>query len=154
NGGTAMALARSTEERSSLWKARHNAYFAAKALRAGSRVWTTDVCVPIAALAECLLATRSDLDEQGIEATIVGHVGDGNYHVLFVLDPNNREEEERAAAVNARMISRALSLGGTCTGEHGVGLGKRMSLLEERGDLALELMKSIKAVFDRHSILN
>ncbi len=154
NGGGKMTVARQVEDRTKLWKARHNAYFATKALRPNCRVWSTDVCVPIAALAESILGTRADLDAEGMLATIVGHVGDGNYHVLFILDPDNHEEEARAAAINERMVSRALALGGTCTGEHGIGLGKRENLIRERGGDAVALMKAIKQLMDPSSILN
>lgn len=154
HAGGELEVARQAEDRSKLWKARHNAYFAAKALRPNSRVWTTDVCVPIAALAESILTTRADIDAQGIRATIVGHVGDGNYHVLFVLDPDNSDGEDRAAAINERMVARAIELGGTCTGEHGVGLGKRESLVRERGPDSVALMKAIKQCLDPNGILN
>jgi D-lactate dehydrogenase (cytochrome) len=154
NGGREMTMACKPEERSRLWKARHQAYFAAKALRPGARMWTTDVCVPIAALAETILATRADIDAEGAEATIVGHVGDGNFHVLFVLDPSRPAEEAQAAAINERMVSRALAAGGTCTGEHGIGLGKRESLVLERGADAVGLMKAVKQLFDPDAILN
>lgn len=154
NGGGAHSVARQAEDRSRLWKARHNAYFAAKALRPGGRVWTTDVCVPIAALAESIGAVRADIDDAGIPATIVGHVGDGNYHVMFVLPPEHGAEDEQAAAINGRMIERAIALGGTCTGEHGIGIGKQHCLVAERGADAVALMDALKLAIDPAGILN
>lgn len=154
NGGSALEIASQAEDRSRLWKARHNAYFAAKALRPNASIWSTDVCVPIAALADSILQTRADIDRTGLTATIVGHVGDGNYHVLFVLDPDRPEDRKIAAGVNDRMVERALAVGGTCTGEHGIGIGKRECLIAERGGDAVEVMLRIKAALDPLSILN
>jgi D-lactate dehydrogenase (cytochrome) len=153
-GGRAIRFVDRIEDRSALWKARHDAYFAAKALRTQSWVWSTDVCVPIAELANSIAAVRADLDAQAMTATIVGHVGDGNYHVLFVLDPNNSDEMDRAASINADMVSRAIAVGGTCTGEHGVGMGKRRSLLEERGPAAVGIMRALKAALDPSGMFN
>ena len=154
NGGSALEIARQVEDRSRLWKARHNAYFAAKALRTNASVWSTDVCVPIASLADSILETRQDIDESGLVATIVGHVGDGNYHVLFVLDPTRPEDRNTAAAINDRMVKRALAAGGTCTGEHGIGIGKQECLVAERGNDAVALMAMIKDTLDPLAILN
>ena len=154
NGGSALEIARQVEDRSRLWKARHNAYFAAKALRPNASVWSTDVCVPIASLADSILETRQDIDESGLVATIVGHVGDGNYHVLFVLDPTRPEDRNTAAAINDRMVKRALAAGGTCTGEHGIGIGKQECLVAERGNDAVALMAMIKDTLDPLAILN
>jgi len=154
NGGGDLAVASQTEDRTLLWKARHNAYFAAKALRPGARVWTSDVCVPIASLAESITSTRADIGEAGVPATIVGHVGDGNYHVLFVLDPDSPGDHAAVARVNDRMVARAIALGGTCTGEHGIGLGKRDKLLLEKGASALGLMSALKSTLDPNGILN
>jgi D-lactate dehydrogenase (cytochrome) len=154
NGGGAMMVASRAEDRSALWKARHNAYFATKALKAGARVWTTDVCVPIGSLAESIAAVRSDIGSAGVTATIVGHVGDGNYHVMFVLNPECPEEQAAVTAINERMVSRAIRLGGTCTGEHGIGLGKRECLIEERGKDAVAVMRSLKQAVDPNLILN
>ncbi len=153
-GGREIRFADRVEDRSALWKARHDAYFAAKALRNDSWVWSTDVCVPIAELADSINAARADLDAQGMTATIVGHVGDGNYHVLFVLDPNNTDEMDRAAAINEAMVARAIAVGGTCTGEHGVGMGKRESLLKERGPQAVAMMRAVKAALDPTGLFN
>jgi D-lactate dehydrogenase (cytochrome) len=136
-----------------LWRARHDAFWAALALRPGSKAWTTDVCVPISRLAECILATRADVKESGLLAPMVGHVGDGNFHLIFVLDPDNPDEFTRAKQINSRLVHRALEMGGTCTGEHGVGVGKMDYLPEEHGD-ALEVMKSIKRALDPENRMN
>lgn len=154
NGGGAFAFSEASEERSHLWKARHEAYFAAKASRSGCRVWTTDVCVPIDSLAESIVETRRDIDAHKVPATIVGHVGDGNYHVLFLLDPDDPEEERRARDINDRMVRRAIASHGTCTGEHGIGLGKQESLVLEHGEEAVQLMRQIKSVIDPAGLFN
>jgi D-lactate dehydrogenase (cytochrome) len=154
HGGGAVQIARLAEDRNRLWKARHNAYYAAKALRPNGRVWTTDVCVPIGSLAESISAVRAEIDAAGMTATIVGHVGDGNFHVLFVLPETVGEADERAAAINARMVERGIALGGTCTGEHGVGLGKQDMLVRERGESSVVLMAMLKAALDPAGVLN
>ena len=141
------------EEREALWHARHHAYWAGLALRPGSRGWPTDVCVPVSRLADCLLETRRDLDASGLLAPILGHVGDGNFHVNMVLDPGDGEELERAETVNQTMVERALAMGGTCTGEHGVGHGKIHCVEKEHGD-AVEVMRRIKQALDPTGILN
>jgi D-lactate dehydrogenase (cytochrome) len=153
-GGSALAIAIEIEDRNRLWAARHNAYFAAKALRPNASIWSTDVCVPIANLAESILAVRAEIDARGLLATIVGHVGDGNYHVLFVLDPERPQDREQAAEVNEHMVARAIELGGTCTGEHGIGLGKRECLIAERGSGSVALMATIKKAIDPLNIFN
>jgi D-lactate dehydrogenase (cytochrome) len=152
-GGTAFRWATTTEERSKLWRARHDAFWAALALRPGSKAWTTDVCVPISRLAECILETRKDLQATSLLAPLVGHVGDGNFHLIFVLDPDNAAEFAEAKAINSRLVHRALAMGGTCTGEHGVGIGKMEYLPEEHGD-ALEVMKMIKRALDPDNRMN
>jgi D-lactate dehydrogenase (cytochrome) len=154
NGGAQLVVAHQAEDRSTLWKARHQAYFAAKGLRPDARVWTSDVCVPIAALAESITSTRARIDEAGLEATIVGHVGDGNYHVMFVLDPDRPEDYARVAEINDAMVDQAIALGGTCTGEHGIGIGKREKLVQERGQDAVDIMRGLKATLDPRNILN
>lgn len=154
NGGSVLEIASQAEDRSRLWKARHNAYFASKALRPNASIWSTDVCVPIANLADSIIETRADIDKSGLLATIVGHVGDGNYHVLFVLVPERPEERAIAAAINDRMVKRALAAGGTCTGEHGIGIGKQECLVAERGSDAVGLMAMIKNTLDPLAILN
>jgi D-lactate dehydrogenase (cytochrome) len=152
--GGALQIAERAEDRSKLWKARHDAYFAAKALKPGARAWSTDVCVPIASLADSILATRADIDSRGMTATIVGHVGDGNYHVLLLIDPESPGDLEKAEAINDRMVDQAIAMGGTCTGEHGIGIGKQDKLLLERGGDAVQLMAAIKRAVDPAGIMN
>jgi len=142
-----------TEERNRLWRARHDAYYAATALRPGCRGWATDVCVPISRLADCIVETQADVATAGLLAPLVGHVGDGNFHLLFLLDPGDPDELARAKAANARLIDRALAMGGTCTGEHGIGFGKIASLEREHPS-GIELMRTIKRALDPHNILN
>jgi D-lactate dehydrogenase (cytochrome) len=153
HGGTSFAWATTTEDRARLWHARHNAFYAALAMRPGSQAWTTDVCVPISRLAECILETRADLQRTSLLAPLVGHVGDGNFHLIFVLDPGKPEEFAEAKRINARLVHRALEMGGTCTGEHGVGIGKMDYLPEEHG-AALEVMKAIKRALDPENRMN
>ena len=152
-GGTDFRWATTTEDRARLWRARHDAFWAALAMRPGSKAWTTDVCVPISRLAECILSTRQDLQSSSLFAPMVGHVGDGNFHLIFVLDPDKPEQFAEAKAINARMVHRALEMGGTCTGEHGVGFGKMEYLPEEHGE-ALEVMKTIKRALDPENRMN
>jgi D-lactate dehydrogenase (cytochrome) len=154
HGGGALDVARQVEDRNRLWKARHNAYFASKALRPNARIWSTDICVPIAWLADSIATTRADIERHGATATIVGHVGDGNYHVLFVLDPDRPDEWDIAAGINERMVNQAIRLGGTCTGEHGIGVGKRSSLVRERGHDAVDVMRLVKQALDPQGLLN
>ena len=139
---------------SRLWQARHDAYYAAIALRPGAQGWPTDVCVPISNLAECILETRADIDASGLLAPIVGHVGDGNFHLSFILDPDDAEELARAEAVNERMVARALDMGGTCTGEHGIGYGKIGFLNREHGSEAVSVMRQIKRALDPGNLMN
>ncbi|KRB80590.1 lactate dehydrogenase [Sphingomonas sp. Root710] len=153
NGGGAFEWSNLPEERSRLWKARHQAYYAGLALRPGSTGWATDVCVPISRLAECIVETRADLDAVAIPTPIVGHVGDGNFHVLFVLDPDNPEEAAQAERLNARLVERALAMDGTCTGEHGIGLGKQQWLVEEHGE-GVDVMRAIKQALDPRGLFN
>jgi D-lactate dehydrogenase (cytochrome) len=153
HGGTSFTWATTTEDRARLWHARHNAFYAALALRPGSQAWTTDVCVPISRLAECILETRRDLQATKLLAPLVGHVGDGNFHLIFVLDPNDPDEFKEAKRINSRLVHRALAMGGTCTGEHGVGIGKMDYLPEEHGE-ALEVMRTIKRALDPDNRMN
>jgi D-lactate dehydrogenase (cytochrome) len=153
HGGRDFQWAVNEDERQALWRARHDAAYACKALRPGCEMWPTDVCVPISRLAECILETRKDIDEHGLTAPIVGHVGDGNFHVVMVLDTSNEDEMHRAHAFNRRLIARSLSMGGTCTGEHGIGLGKRDELVDEHGE-SVEIMWSIKQALDPLNIMN
>ena len=141
------------EERNRLWQARHDAYLACKAIRPGAVVYATDVCVPISRLAECLIETKNDIEETGILAPIVGHVGDGNFHLSPVFDPNDAEEVRKVDELNERMVLRALAMDGTCTGEHGVGLHKMDFLVAEHGD-AISVMRTMKMALDPDNIMN
>lgn len=153
NGGEGFHWATHQEDRNRLWQARHQALFAAKGLRPGCEVFLADVCVPISRLADCILQTRADIEAEDLTAPIVGHVGDGNFHVLFLLDPAVPDEVARVNAVNQRMVERALAMGGTCTGEHGIGLGKKASLRQQAG-AAVDLMAAVKAAVDPKGIMN
>ena len=125
HGGSAFEWATQAEERTRLWKARHNAYYAALALsRRASRRFATDACVPISRLADCVLETRADVDASGLVAPIVGHVGDGNFHLVVLFDPADPDERAKAEALAKRVSLRAIAMGGTCTGEHGIGMHK------------------------------
>jgi len=150
HGGLGFDWQTTPEGRERLWKARHDVYYAVKAIRPGSGHLTTDVCVPISRLAECIVATRADLDEQSFTATMVGHVGDGNFHVQCLLTP---EDEAAAEAFASRLVDRAQAMGGTCTGEHGVGLGKKKYLQAEHGE-ALEVMRTLKRALDPENRMN
>jgi D-lactate dehydrogenase (cytochrome) len=141
------------EERLTLWSARHDAFFASLALRPGSCAITTDVCVPISRLAECIVETRKDVEELGLTATTVGHVGDGNFHVMLMFDPNDDQEVRAAAEVNRCLVDRALEMDGTCTGEHGVGMRKMSSLAKELGE-AVDVMRAVKRAVDPLNIMN
>jgi len=152
-GGGDFQWATRQEDRNKLWQARHDAYYAAMALRPGCKGWATDVCVPISELTECLLETRKDIDKSGILAPIVSHAGDGNFHLVFLVDTDNPDEMARASAVNDRMVMRALAVGGTCTGEHGVGYGKLEFLKAEHGE-AVSVMRQIKIALDPDNIMN
>lgn len=152
-GGDNFDWATRAEDRTALWQARHDAHYANMSLRPGARAWPTDVCVPISRLAECIAETRKDIEAEGLLAPIVGHVGDGNFHVDMVLDPDDPDEVARATALNERLVSRAIAMDGTCTGEHGVGYGKLAFLDAEHGD-GVELMRAIKASFDPNNLMN
>jgi D-lactate dehydrogenase (cytochrome) len=153
NGGNAFQWAVLPEERDRLWKARHQAYYAAVGLRKGCVGWPTDVCVPISRLADCILETKADLETASIPGPILGHVGDGNFHVVFVIDTDNPDEQAEAEALNHRLVRRALDMGGTCTGEHGIGLGKQDWLVDELGE-AVETMRMIKRALDPQNLFN
>jgi D-lactate dehydrogenase (cytochrome) len=153
HGGSAFRWATQAEDRNKLWQARHNAYYAALALRPGAKGWATDVCVPISRLADCISETKRDLRESKMLAPLVGHVGDGNFHLTYVIDPGNPQEMESAQRLNERMVRRALAMGGTCTGEHGVGYGK-IDFLEAEHGPALEAMRRLKRAFDPDNIMN
>ena len=152
-GGGDFQWTTRAEERNKLWQARHDAYYAALALRPGRQGWATDVCVPVSRLAECIAETRADLEETGLLAPLVGHVGDGNFHLLYIVDTGDEAEMARAAAHSDRMVARAIAMGGTCTGEHGVGHGKMGFLQAEHGE-ALSLMRAVKKAFDPDNIMN
>jgi D-lactate dehydrogenase (cytochrome) len=152
-GGTDFAWATRPEERSKLWAARHAAYYAGIALKPGAKGWPTDVAVPISRLAECITETKRDIEDSGLIAPIVGHVGDGNFHLVLVVDPEDAQEMARAHALNDRLVARALQMGGTCTGEHGIGYGKMHLLEQEHPDL-LPTMAAIKRALDPGNILN
>ena len=141
------------EDRSRLWQARHDAYYAALALRPGAKGWATDVCVPISRLAECITETKADIRRSNLLAPIVGHVGDGNFHLVFVIDPDDPQEMAEARRLNDRMVTRALALGGTCTGEHGIGYGKLDHLAAEHGE-AVEVMRLLKMALDPDNRMN
>ena len=142
------------EDRSRLWAARHNAYFAMLQMRPGARAISTDCCVPISRLAECILDTRADCEKNGMVYSIIGHVGDGNFHVLLMVDPHDPADVAKAEGVNARMVARAISMDGTCTGEHGVGLHKMDFLVQEHGEEAIGTMRILKHAFDPKNIMN
>jgi D-lactate dehydrogenase (cytochrome) len=154
HGGNAFEWANTPEERTRLWTARHNAYFAAIQSKPGCRAISTDTCVPISRLADCLLESVAEADASGIPYFLVGHVGDGNFHFGYLIDPTIPEEREAAEDLNNKLVARALSLEGTCTGEHGIGLGKMDFLLTETGDGAVEMMRSIKRALDPKNIMN
>ncbi len=153
NSGGSFRWAAGTEERSQLWRARHDAYYAALALRPGAKGWPTDVCLPISALAECIEATRAELALSPLLWTIVGHVGDGNFHVLMLLDPKDSDEVAEAERLNRNMVERAVAMGGTCTGEHGIGYGK-VGLLELEHADCLPVMRALKRALDPTGMLN
>ncbi|MCX7374483.1 MAG: FAD-binding protein [Alphaproteobacteria bacterium] len=154
NGGSGFAWATDADHRNRLWKARHDAYWAAVAMKPGGRGIATDVCVPISRLAEALLGAKDDIEQSGFSAPIVGHVGDGNFHTVILVE--NEEPATLAAAweLDKKIVHRALALGGTCSGEHGIGLGKREFLEAEHGLEALAVMRSVKQALDPRGILN
>ncbi|MBI2875534.1 MAG: FAD-binding protein [Candidatus Tectomicrobia bacterium] len=152
-GGSDFQWATETDQRQKLWRARHHAYFAALAQRPGCRAVATDVCVPMSRLADCILETKQDLAQTSLIAPLVGHVGDGNFHLIILVDPNNPAELAEVQRINERLIMRALAMEGTCTGEHGIGLGKRKFMEAEHG-AALGVMRAIKQALDPLNLLN
>ena len=154
HGGAGFDWTENQEARNKLWAARHTAFYAGLAMRPGAKGWATDVCVPISCLAEAIGEVKKDLVDVTIPVAIVGHVGDGNFHLCFVLDPNKPEEFAQAERVNDRMVTRALALGGTCTGEHGVGYGKIGYLEAEHGADTLDVMRRIKHALDPKGLMN
>ncbi|MBV9557213.1 MAG: FAD-binding oxidoreductase, partial [Pseudolabrys sp.] len=153
-GGGPFQWTTRPEERTKLWEARHHAAMSNFALRPGAQMIATDVCVPISRLAECVTETQKDIEASRIVAPIVGHVGDGNFHLTMLVDFNDPDEVARAEALNERMIKRAQAMDGTCTGEHGVGQGKMKYLAAEHGAPALSAMSAIKRALDPHNIMN
>ena len=153
HGGGAFRWATAQEDRTKLWKARHNAYYATLALKPGTFGFSTDACVPISRLADCVMETRADIDATGLFCSIVGHVGDGNFHVLVLFDPKDAAERAKADALAHRVAMRAIAMGGTCTGEHGVGMHKLDALVAEHGE-AVDLMRTIKRALDPLDIMN
>ena len=149
-----MASATKPEERTKLWQARHDTYWSQLTLRPGARPFATDACVPISRLAECVEETLEDIKESGLIAPIVGHVGDGNFHVTPLIDLDSKTEIEAADAFASRLAHRAIAMGGTCTGEHGVGQKKREYMEEEHGPIAIDLMRRVKASFDPQNLFN
>ena len=155
NGGLGFRWEKDAEAREKLWHARHHAYYAALDLRPGARVLSTDVCVPISRLADCIEETQRDLETSSFEATpLVGHVGDGNFHLLLLVDRDSPEEAEEASRLHDRLVHRALSMEGTSTGEHGVGLGKRRFLVPEHGEAAVATMRTLKTALDPNGLFN
>ena len=154
HGGTAFDFATTPEARTKFWTARHNAYFAAVQSRPGCKVISTDTCVPISRLADCLLDSVAETDASGIPYFLVGHVGDGNFHFGYLLDPDAPQERVIAEKLNTDLVNRALSMGGTCTGEHGVGMHKMDFLVTETGAGAVNMMRTIKHALDPKNIMN
>jgi D-lactate dehydrogenase (cytochrome) len=153
HGGHGFEWATRLEDRERLWQARHNVHFASLALRPGCRSWATDVCVPISRLSECVVETKADHANLSFPVCLVGHAGDGNFHVIYLLDPDSESELTEARRLNERMVARALAMGGTCTGEHGVGYGKMKYLEAEHGE-GLEVMRAIKRALDPENRMN
>ncbi len=152
-GGTDFAWTAKPEDRTKMWQARHDAAYAAMAMRPNGKIWPTDVCVPISRLAECIAETKRDLDGSFLMAPIVGHVGDGNFHLAFVLDPSKPEELKEAERLNERLVMRALAMDGTSTGEHGIGYGKLDFLVAEHGE-AVSVMRAVKMALDPDNLMN
>ena len=153
-GGADFQWATRPEDRSRLWQARHDAYFACLQLKPGGRCFPTDVCVPISRLAECIAETQADIAKVNIPIALFGHVGDGNFHLVVLVDRDNPQDMAEAAWIGTRVVERAIALEGTCTGEHGIGLGKRKYLVPEHGAVAVDVMRMLKTALDPHNLLN
>ena len=153
-GGANFAWATHPEDRSRLWQARHDAYFACLQLKPGCRAFPTDVCVPISRLAECIAATNEDIARVTIPIALFGHVGDGNFHLVVLVDHDNPQDMADAAWISGRVVDRAIAMEGTCTGEHGIGLGKRQYLIPEHGSVAVDIMRALKNALDPQNLLN
>jgi D-lactate dehydrogenase (cytochrome) len=154
HGGTGFAWSATPEERTRLWTARHNCYFACLNLRPNARVVSTDVCVPISRLADCIAETEADVHASGLPIILLGHVGDGNFHLGINVDPASHDEIARAEDLNRRVVARAIAMGGTSTGEHGIGLGKLEFLEAEHGAAAVATMRAVKRALDPKNLMN
>lgn len=154
HGGGGFEWSANPEDRTRLWQARHNAYFACLQMQAGSRILNTDICVPISKLADCIAASRKLLKQSHLKSAILGHVGDGNFHALISIDPNKPEDMVEAERLNGLIVQEGLAVGGTSTGEHGVGMHKIQFMNQEHGLESIEVMRSIKQVLDPNNILN
>jgi D-lactate dehydrogenase (cytochrome) len=153
-GGEDFQWATTPEERTKLWTARHRAYFAGLQMKPGCRTVTTDTCVPISRLADCVTLALDEAEAAGIQHYLVGHVGDGNFHVAYLIDPNDDAERDTAERLNKTLVERALSMQGTCTGEHGIGLHKQGFLVDEAGAGAVAMMRTLKRSLDPKNIMN
>ncbi|TXG88244.1 MAG: FAD-binding protein [Rhodocyclaceae bacterium] len=153
-GGENFEWATRPEDRTRLWQARHDAYFACLQMKPGGRAFPTDVCVPISRLAECIAATNEDLQQVSIPIMLFGHVGDGNFHLVVLVDAANEKDMQEAEWINERVVERALTMEGTCTGEHGIGLGKKKFMVREHGEGAVEVMRAMKHALDPDDLLN
>jgi D-lactate dehydrogenase (cytochrome) len=153
-GGGDFTWTTRPEDRTKLWQARHDAYWAVKSLRPGSGVVATDVCVPISRLADCVTETEADLKRLNLMSPIVGHVGDGNFHCSLLCDVDDRDEMARGEDFMHRLVERAQAMGGTCTGEHGIGQGKQKYLRAELGIEAIDAMRALKQALDPQNIFN
>ena len=154
NGGMDFHWATKPEERNQLWDARHHAYFACLQIQPGSRAVSTDVCVPISRLSECVKETMADVKDYIAPVPLLGHIGDGNFHLMLLVDPAKPEQTELAKKFNARLVDRAIRMEGTCTGEHGVGMGKMESMRKELGDETISVMRDLKRLFDPENLMN
>jgi len=154
HGGMDFDWATRPEDRSRLWQARHDAYYACLGLKPGARALTTDVCVPISRLADCINETVADIAANKLLAPLVGHVGDGNFHQVLLVDPDNPDEIAQAQAFSNRLVERALRMEGTCTGEHGIGVGKQKYMIQEHGEAALQVMRAVKQALDPENLMN
>ena len=154
NGGMDFHWATKPEDRNQLWDARHHAYFACLQIQPGSRAVSTDVCVPISRLSECVKETMADVKDYIAPVPLLGHIGDGNFHLMLLVDPAKPEQTELAKKFNARLVDRAIRMEGTCTGEHGVGMGKMESMRKELGDETISVMRDLKRLFDPENLMN
>jgi len=153
-GASGFQWADQESDRQKLWRARHDAYYAGLAVKPGSRGYVTDVCVPISRLAACIAETQADIAASGLFAPVIGHVGDGNFHATIFIDPDDETMFAKALELDKRMVERAQAMGGTCTGEHGIGIGKLKHMRNEHGDGAIAAMQAIKAALDPDNIMN